>query len=76
MTKQHSIAMYFPFPPPHESDEVKTIDLDKPENSALVTALRYHEALDLPIDALQKIVTLSVSDESSKDSVEIACPIH
>ena len=44
----------FPYHPLKKGEEVQIIDFDKPENVALVTSHRYSEALDVPIDALQK----------------------
>ena len=37
-----------------KGEEVQIIDFDKPENCAIVTIYRYREALDVPIDVLQK----------------------
>ena len=44
----------FPYHRLKKGEEVKIINFDKPENSALVTVQRYREALDVPIDALRK----------------------
>ena len=44
----------FPYHSLKKGEEVQIIDFDKPENVALVTSHRYSEALDVPIDALQK----------------------
>ena len=44
----------FPYHSLKKGEEVQIIDFDKPENCAIVTIYRYREALDVPIDVLQK----------------------
>ena len=44
----------FPYHHLTAGEVVQIIGFDKPDNVALVTCHRYREALDVPIDALQK----------------------